>query len=193
MSITYSCVIESDWKFLNQVAIWITTLLELGGAQRSDLLVHVVEGEQYRDIVEYLSERAVAFAPVERFGDGRYCNKLRQLRSAELRASRYAALCESDLAFCAPIDDWIGVARAAAKPVDLPNPPLALLEQVYRRAGFARFPDMTRCSHAVGWTYANNCNRGLYVLETDLFDELAPSWENGRCGSSSKDHCSGIT
>ncbi|MDB5092031.1 MAG: hypothetical protein JWO85_132 [Candidatus Eremiobacteraeota bacterium] len=177
MSITYSCVIEADPKYLNQVAIWITTLLELGGARRSDLLVHVVEGEYCREIVEYLSRRGVAFVPVQRFGDGPYCNKLRQLRSAALRASRYAVLCDSDLAFCAPIDGWIGVARAAAKPVDLPNPPLEVLEQVYRRAGFARFPATTQCSHAAGSTYANNCNGGLYVLRTDFLDELAPVWE----------------
>jgi hypothetical protein len=176
-SITYSCVIESDPKSLNQVATWITTLLELGGARRSDLLVHVVEGEHSRDIVEYVWGRGVAVVPVERFGDGPYCNKLRQLRSAALRAGRYAVLCDGALAFCAPIDDWIGVARAAAKPVDLPNPPVAVLERVYRQAGFTRFPAITSCSHGVGRTYANNCNGGLYVLRTDLLDELTPSWE----------------
>jgi hypothetical protein len=177
LSVVYSCVVEPNSKYLNQLAIWITTLLELGNVRRSDLFVHVVEAERSSEAMDFLSEYGIACATVERFGDGTLCNKLRQLRTPALRASRYAVLCDTDVAFCAPIDEWIGTARISAKTVDHPNPPLALLQELYRRAGFTQLPTTTRCTHSAETTLVNNCNGGMYVLETDLFDELAPRWE----------------
>jgi hypothetical protein len=163
--------------YVNQLAIWVTTLIELGGVPVTDLFVHVLDGEHGTDVVDLLSERGIAFAPMPRFGDGRFCNKVRQLRTAALRERPYVALCDTDLAFAGNLDRWVGLARAAGKPVDGPNPPVEMLEALYRRAGFNRFPERTRCAHADAPTYANNFNGGVYLLRSDLLDELSPLWE----------------
>jgi hypothetical protein len=173
----YTCAVGAERKDLNQLRIWVTTLLELGGAQETDLFIHILSGEHGQEVIDFVSERDIAFASIPSFGDGRCCNKIVQLRTPELRQRRYVVLCEADLAFCGPIDRWVGLGRAAAKPVDHANPPLELLEELYRRAGFRHFPEQARCSHSNGSTYANNCNRGLYILSTDLIADLSPRWE----------------
>jgi len=170
-------VVEPQPKYVNQLAIWVTTLVELGGVPEADLFVHVLDGEHAGDVVELLSERGIAYAPMERFGDGRFCNKVGQLRTAALREREYVALCDTDLAFAGNLERWTGLARAAGKPVDGPNPPVEMLEELYRRAGFTSFPERTRCAHANAPTFANNCNGGVYLLRSDLLDELAPLWE----------------
>lgn len=173
----YSCVVEPQPKYVRQLRIWATTLCTLGGAAPGDLFVHVLDGDRFDEVAAFLSARAIPFAPMERFGDGRYCNKVAQLRSPQLRERAYAALCDTDVAFAAPLDPWLGLGRAAAKPVDGPNPPLELLERLYRRAGFDRFPEHVRCSNSPQLTFAGNCNGGLYLLRSDLIAELAPRWE----------------
>jgi SAM-dependent methyltransferase len=172
----YSCVVDPRPKFVHQLTIWVTTLTELGGVRADDILVHVLDGEYSRQVVDFLSERGIAHEFVARFGDGRFCNKLGQLRNRELRGRGPVVLCDTDLAFSGRPPPLAG-GRAAAKPVDLPNPAVELLEELYRRAGFTQFPERVRCSHADAWTLANNCNGGLYVLDGDLLDELSGRWE----------------
>jgi hypothetical protein len=175
---TYSCVVDPQPKFVRQLSVWITTLLALGGARAGELLVHVVEGEGARAVTAELAARGIAHAIVPRFGDGRFCNKLSQLRSASLRErGGELALCDTDLAFSGPLAPWSGRAPLAAKPVDLPNPPLEMLTELYRRAGFARLPERVACTNAPAETFANNCNGGLYLLRAELLDALAPGWE----------------
>jgi hypothetical protein len=174
--ITYSCVVEPQPKFVYQLHVWITTLLALGGARAGDLLVHVVDGEGAGAVRDRLAARGIASAAVPRFGDGRYCNKLSQLGPALRERGGRLALCDTDLAFSGSIARWTGRGRAAAKPVDLPNPPLAMLAELYRRAGFTRLPEQIACTHAGEPTFANNCNGGLYLLEAELLEELAPRW-----------------
>ena len=176
-SIVYSCVVEPRPKYVNQLAIWVTTLLELGGVPAADLFVHVLDGVHHAGVVEFLSERGIAHAAMPRFGDGRFCNKVRQLRTAALRAQPYVALCDTDVAFAGNLERWTGLGRVAGKPVDGPNPPLEMLEELYRRAGFGSVPERTRCAHAEAPTFTNNLNGGVYLLHRDLIDEFSPRWE----------------
>lgn len=175
-SIVYSCVVEPQPKFVHQLSIWATTLIELAGVRAEDLFVHVLGGEYAADVAGYAAARGIPHAEVARFGDGRYCNKLRQLRSAPLRRYPFVALCDTDLAFCEALEPQRN-GRVAAKIVDLPNPPLELLEALYRRAGFTDVRELVRCTNADAWTFAANCNGGLYQIEADFLDELAPRWE----------------
>ncbi|HEX3463976.1 MAG TPA: class I SAM-dependent methyltransferase [Candidatus Elarobacter sp.] len=172
----YSCVVDPQPAFVHQLAIWAATLTGLAAVRRDAIVVHVLDGEYRREAVELLDERGIAHRPLARFGDGRYCNKIAQLRDPALRAARYVALCDTDLAFCGPLEPY-AAGGIAAKPVDLPNPPLALLTDLYRRAGFVRLPPVTRCTHDDAPTFANNCNGGVYLVRSDLLEALAPRWE----------------
>ena len=177
-SIVYSCVVEPRPKYVQQLATWITTLVGPGGVPRADLFVHVLDGEHAGDVTELLAERGIAFAPMPRFGDGRFCNKVAQLRTPALRKRPYVALCDTDVAFAGNLEPWTGLARAAGKPVDGPNPPVEVLEELYRRAGFTSVTGTGAAARTpTRSTFANNWNGGVYLLRGDLLDELVPLWE----------------
>jgi hypothetical protein len=175
---TYACLLDVKPKFVYQLWVWVTTLLDEAGVPPSDLYVHVVRrGHGFEPAVEaYLRERGVRYGYVEPYGNGHFQNRMRQLENPVLREREYAVLCDTDLAFLAPLDPWIGLGGVCAKEVDVPNPPLPQLEELFRRAGFDRFPATTRCTVDDGETFVSNCNGGVWILRTELFDELARRW-----------------
>jgi Methyltransferase domain len=175
--VIYSCVVDPQPKFVHQLEIWTATLTQLAGVEPSRILVHVLDGDYRAEAVALLDARAIAHRPLARFGDGRFCNKIAQLRDPGLPGDGYVALCDTDIAFCAPLEPFAAGA-VSAKVVDLPNPSLAALEETYRRAGFTRLPPLTRCSNADAHTFANNCNGGVYLLRRDVVRALAPRWEH---------------
>lgn len=178
-SVRYSCVLDDAPKFVYQLWVWIVTLTELGGLAPSDLFVHLVRRDAPQTAVEaLLNARGIAHAYVPPFGDGRFCNKLQQLATPALREREYAVLTDTDIAFTAALDPWIGLGAICAKEVDFANPPVELLEPLYRRAGFTHFPERKRCTFADADTYVTNCNGGVYVLRTALFDTLLPRWKH---------------
>ena len=177
-SAVYSCVVDPSPKFDAQLRVWITTLVEFAGLSASDLFVHVVRRDSGSPALErYLGARGIAFRYTEPFADGRFCNKLEQLNTPALRERDFAVLCDTDIAFLSALDPWIGLGSICAKEVDFPNPPVELLEPLYRRAGFAQFPERKRCSFADAETYVNNCNGGVYILRTAIFDDLLARWK----------------
>lgn len=176
-SVIYSCVLDSGPKFAYQLWVWLTTLTECAGIPPSDLFVHIVRREAPQSALEaYLDSRGVAYAHIEPFGDGRFCNKLGQLATPALREREFAVLTDLDIAFTCALDPWIGLGSICAKEVDYPNPPVAILEALYRRAGFRSFPDRKLCSFSDGETYVTNCNGGVYILRTAIFDALLARW-----------------
>ncbi len=176
-SAVYSCVVDAGAGFALQARIWVTTLRRLAEVDAADLFVHLVErGGGYGDLTGFLRAERIAFRAVAPFGDGRFCNKLRQLETPELAERPYAVLCDADLAFSGPLP-WAGKGPARAGVVDGPNPPLDVLARVYARAGRGTPPARTRCGFKDAETYADNCNGGLYVLARDLIAPLRARWQ----------------
>ena len=174
----YSCLLDIQPKFVYQLWVWVTMLLDHAGVSPADVVVHIVRrGDPQHEIEAYLASRGVAFRYVDPFGDGRFANRIAQLESPVLREREFAVLCDTDLAILAPLAPWIGLGGICAKEVDYANPPVELLEALYRRAGFDRFPDRKRCSFADAETFVTNCNGGVWILRTALFDALLPAWK----------------
>jgi hypothetical protein len=171
-------VVDAGPKFIYQLWVWVTTLVHCAGVPSTDLYVHIVRRESpSMPVEEFLRGECIPFSYIEPFGDGRFCNKLEQLDTPALRAREFAVLCDTDLAFLSALDPWIGLGTICAKEVDFPNPPIELLEPLYRRAGFDRFPDRKRCSFSDAETYLTNCNGGIYIFRTTIFDDLLPRWK----------------
>jgi hypothetical protein len=178
-SAAYSCLLDMKPKFVYQFWVWLTMLLDEAGVPPSDVFVHIVPRPDPEPAVEaYLRARGVAFRYVEPVGNGRFSNRIAQLESVFLREREYAVLCDLDLAIMAPLDPWIGLGGICAKEVDYANPPVELLEALYRRAGFDRFPERKRCSFEDAETYVTNCNGGVWILRTALFDALLARWKH---------------
>lgn len=180
-SARYSCLVDAGPKFVYQLWIWATTLVRCAGVSPADLYVLLVHRDAPNAAAEeFLRGEGIAFSYVRPFGDGgpatRFCNRLRQLESPVLREREYVVLCDTDLAFLSALDPWIGLGTFCIKEVDFPNPPLALHEALYRRAGFDRLPDRKRCSFGGAETFVTNCNGGVYIVRTAIFDDLLPRW-----------------
>jgi hypothetical protein len=177
-AVYYSCVVDSDPKFVYQLWIWITTLAAQG-VRSSDLFVHIVRREGAQTALEaYLQSRGIAYRYIEPFGDGRFCNKLEQLCTPALLEREFAVLSDLDQAFLTDLRPWIGRGTICAKEVDYANPRVEALEALYRHAGFTRFPDRKRCTFDADETFVTNCNGGIYIFRTAVFERLLPRWRH---------------
>jgi hypothetical protein len=160
MPIKYSCVMDTPARFQHQTLLWALTLLRRGGQSPGNLLVHAVEGASQRQI-GLLRDLGIQVDVVRRYSAVHpFLNKLRQLESETLRAADHVVLCDTDLAFCAPIDSWVTGERPRIKIVDVANPPLAIWQTLFSAAGFSAPPRPALTSLDGVETYANNCNGG---------------------------------
>jgi hypothetical protein len=175
--VAFACAYDPSPRYATQLRILLATLESFARIPHADIVVHLVDEGQDRAVRRALAARDIDFRTIPRFGDGRYCNKISQLDNPDLRAYDYVALCDLDLAFAAPIGRWIGAGDIAAKPVDLPNPPLERLTALYAAAGFSARPDVVACTNSPDPTYANNCNGGLYLIRAAMLPELGTAWK----------------
>lgn len=72
---------------------------------------------------------------LERFGDGRWCNKLAQLPNLLSEPFDVAVLLDTDTIAVADLRSFLLGDAVLGKVVDFPNPPLAVLKELYRMAG----------------------------------------------------------
>ena len=176
MPIKYSCVMDTPARFQHQTLLWALTLLQRGGQSPGNLVVHAIEGASQRQI-GVLRDLGIQVDVVRRYSAVHpFLNKLRQLESETLHAADYVVLCDTDLAFCAPIDAWVTGERARIKIVDVANPPLAIWKTLFEAAGFSVPPRPAPTSLDGKETYANNCNGGLYILPRSVFAALPAAW-----------------
>ncbi len=176
MPIKYSCVMDTPARFQHQTLLWALTLLQRGGQPPGNLVVHAVEGASQRQI-GLLRDLGIQVDVVRRYSAVHpFLNKLRQLESETLRAADHVVLCDTDLAFCAPIDSWVSGERPRIKIVDVANPPLAIWKTLFSAAGFSAPPRPALTSLDGIETYANNCNGGLAILPRAVFAAVPSTW-----------------
>jgi hypothetical protein len=176
MPVKYSCVMDTPARFQHQTLLWALTLLQRGGQSPGNLVVHAIEGASQRQI-GLLRDLGIQVDVVRRYSSVHpFLNKLRQLESETLRAADYVVLCDTDLAFCTPIDSWVTGERPRIKIVDIANPPLAMWKTLFNAAGFSALPRPAPTSLDGGETYGNNCNGGLYILPRAVFTALPAAW-----------------
>ena len=173
--VLYSCVVDAVPALYHQVMVWAWTAIDLAGVAPAQLVVHGMDGCDPR-LRRDLERLGVRWIPSRPFPVGTpMCNKLIQLESDVLLAAGRVVLSDCDLAWRAPIDAGDFADRPRAKVVDLPNPPLELLEALFRDAGFGA---VARSTVSLGGapTYHNNCNGGLYLLSGEWLRRLREPW-----------------
>jgi len=176
-NVGFCSVYDSSPGFGVQLNIWLVTLEERARVPRANIVVHLLEDDDTADIARALDSRGIGHRTISRFGDGKYCNKIAQCDNDDLTRFDYVVFCDLDVAFADGIERWIGIGDVAAKPVDLPNPPVETLNRIYEAAGFATRPDVVSCIPSPSPTYANNCNGGLYILRARVVPELGAAWK----------------
>ncbi|MEO8481492.1 MAG: class I SAM-dependent methyltransferase [Acidobacteriota bacterium] len=172
----YSCVMADAPIFAQQTLTLVWTLTDLADVDPGRIIVHALRGSD-RSVRRQLDALGVRTVDCEPFDVGHpHCNKLRQLEDADLTAAAPLILCDTDLAFVAPIDDILATVGAKAKAVDRANPPLDTWMLILAAAGFPTPPPLTRTTLGGDPTPAMNCNGGLYLLSPSAISGLRNAW-----------------
>ncbi len=176
-TVAYSCVIGTGPKAVYQLWLWLTMLLDEAGVSPADLHVHVVSDDRDDGARQAcLRERGVAFTEVAPSADQSLANVIAPLANRALRERDYAVLLDAGIVAIAPLEPWVGIGAVCAKVVDFANPPIGVLEELYRSAGFARLPQRTPCGFDAAETFVNNVNGAVRIVRTDLFEPLRARW-----------------
>ncbi len=187
----YSFVVDADPDFVFQAVFLISSLTRLSKVNPGDIHAHVVLGcdSTVEDLLKLLGVNVIRVAPFS--ASNPYCNKIVQLQTPLLRKYDTLVLCDCDVAFASPVAGHADL-TLAGKIVDLPNPPLPILQNIFREAGLPH--DQPTACTTFSWdgtqhvlsssetcanadlTFANNCNGGLYMLKQELADALHAHW-----------------
>ena len=172
MTIFYSCVVDSGERSLWQLKVWILGLTHLAGVPSERLCVHVLGKNAAAE--DYLAANGIRYKHVERFGDGRFCNKLSQCASSLFTGADYVFLCDCDTVCLENIEDCAHMQNISGKIVDMPYPPLSILEKIFDEYAVPKPPVLETLT---GRSLSNNFNGGLYGIPLLLFDTLGRLWK----------------
>ncbi len=114
---------------------------------------------------------------IERFGDGKYCNKIAQLGNEAFCDSECVFLLDADMVVLDEIQNLYVPNTICGKIVDFPNPKIDLLKKIYDSAGFNTYPITCSVDCATDDTFYNNLNGGLYVVPGNLVKPLSEKWK----------------
>lgn len=177
MKIAFSCAVDAKPRFEWQAFILAHSLLKNTGCEPSDIKIHCLPGVSQAFQLA-MRKLGVGLIVIEPFEGHPYCNKIQQCFSSAFDGYDRVMLLDCDLYFTAP-PVFEADAVFSAKIVDLPNPPLAILEAVYRAAGMNQpEPSLVGCPILDDeLTLANNFNGGLYVIDRMLLAQLGAAWK----------------
>ena len=170
----YSFVIDGGEKFEAQTRVFLTTLLATG-VDPSCVLAHFTPSASAKSL--QLAKRfGIELRPLEPFLDRKYCNKLAQLPVLIERSADMFVLCDTDLAFVTGIESLFSQTHIRAKPVDLPNPPIEVLEKLRCPGYNQKAPRIVQTTCELQPTYSVNCNGGLYIIPSALAVRISTEW-----------------
>jgi 2-polyprenyl-3-methyl-5-hydroxy-6-metoxy-1,4-benzoquinol methylase len=178
MKIAYSCVVDSHPKFEWQALLWAHSLLRNGDCNAENLKIHCLPGvtKNFRESFNKLNIEIIEIPP---FAGGHvYCNKIQQCFSGAFRGFDKVVLTDTDLFFLSP-PKVPNKATFAGKTVDLPVPPLKILQAIYRKARIP-FPKEVLVECALSdqeKTFRTNINGGFYYMDAALVEELGRAWK----------------
>jgi 2-polyprenyl-3-methyl-5-hydroxy-6-metoxy-1,4-benzoquinol methylase len=113
---------------------------------------------------------------IERFGDGRHCNKISQLQNLTDIDFDQVVLLDTDMIAIADVRPYLSRTAIRGKIVDMPNPPLATLREIADAAGLANLPPICGADALPAETYLGNCNGGFYSVPKGLCETLSTTW-----------------
>jgi hypothetical protein len=115
---------------------------------------------------------------IERFGDGKHCNKIAQLRALQDRDFEIAVLLDTDMIALADFRQELVRDKIQAKIVDLPNPSCEILTEIATLAGITRLPPKADTDAGAGPTFFGNCNGGFYAVPKQYIQPVLHAWSD---------------
>jgi 2-polyprenyl-3-methyl-5-hydroxy-6-metoxy-1,4-benzoquinol methylase len=173
--IVYSFVVDSRPRYGYQAFHLAKSLIEHCGAHSDTIHVHMTRGVSAH-VRRTFAELGCSTHALERFGDGKYCNKIAQLENLLAVDFEQAVLVDTDMIAVSDIRPALTDHFVQGKIVDLPNPSLTALAEIGECAGLATLPSVVETDAGCGQTYLGNCNGGLYVIPKAFARTVSEQW-----------------
>lgn len=188
----YSFVIDADPDFLFQSLLLIATLIHNAEVDPADIHAHVLDGvdrnlEHAFKAIGVNVHRTEAFHP-----HSPHCNKINQLKTSAWANYEQVVFCDCDIAVADGFIENVGDNQVSGKLVDYPNPPIAIIENVFRSAGlpfsahtkntsFRRsangaLPQHSDTCESSLQTHPANLNGGLLVIASSVVSGVVEAW-----------------
>lgn len=171
-----SCVVDADPIFAYQAWHLGHSLARRGNLSARQFHLQCTPSVSAEAMTE-LAEAGFVLSRLTPFGDGAYCNKLAQWPGVSGTSARVVVLLDTDMLCLASFSDLLTAHEVIGKPVDLPNPPLAVLDAVFARTGRSTRPAQVRVDAGPQMTFAGNFNGGFYGLPKAAARQLFPAWQ----------------
>ncbi|MFC0402565.1 hypothetical protein [Paraburkholderia rhizosphaerae] len=171
----FSFIVDADPKFAYEGYHLARSLIQHSCDHAADVNVQFTKevGAETRDLFRKLG---CTLHDIERFGDGRYCNKIAQLVNLHQFDFDHVVLLDTDMIAIADLRPFLSEDALLAKVVDFPQPPLPVLEEIGRAAGFHKMPPVGTVDAGHAPTFAGNCNGGFYSIPKALAEIVDRSW-----------------
>ena len=167
-------MIDEGRRFELQTTVFLKTLISTG-VDPSCILAYCTPTASEAARIEVRSF-GVEIQQISPFLDGRYCNKLARLPDLLRRQADVFVLCDTDLAFLETLSPLFSSTHIRSKPVDLPNPPIDVLEELRALRKIDQAPRIVETSCDGTPTYSVNCNGGLYIIPRCLAESICNTW-----------------
>jgi SAM-dependent methyltransferase len=175
-NVYYSFVVDASPLFYWQTWGLVNSLIELAKVSAKQIYVHYTP-EVDRAFLNELKAIGVVVRAIERFGDGKYCNKIARLQTEEFTKAKCVFFLDTDTIVLGELSAIYSDRVIKGKIVDLANPELSVLQTIFKEAGFADYPDVCPADYDPNPTFKNNFNGGLYVIPGTLVKQLGERWQ----------------
>lgn len=175
-NIYYSCVIDNHPKFYWQGYIFVISLTKIAKVNPSRIFVHMTSKNEYFE--SFLRDNKINVKYIKPWGDNKYCNKIQQLETTELKNADYVFFCDADIAI---IEDLTNLAEdnlnnIIGKTVDFPNPDINTLKTILDKFNL-KYPHINKYTINKEETFDGNFNGGLYGIPGKKLHQVSTKWK----------------
>jgi len=172
--IIYSFIVDQAPQFGHQAWLLANSLRLNCEAKPQDIHIHITP-EVPKYIGQLFQAEGYNVHALQRFGDGRGCNKISQLPNLTDQEFDRVVLLDTDMIAVSDLRPFLGGGCLQGKPVDLSRPSIAALNELFTQAGgltpAQMYPDAADEPTAFG-----NANGGFYAMPRSLAAPFSASW-----------------
>ncbi|QYD69175.1 adenylyl-sulfate kinase [Paraburkholderia edwinii] len=171
----FSFVVDAEPRFAHEGYHLARSLIQHSCNQPADINVQFTREVDVptRDLFR---ELGCTLHDIERFGDGRSCNKIAQLANLHRFDFDHVVLLDTDMIAVADIRPFLGEQALVAKVVDIAEPPLPVLQDVARAAGMRNLPPVGTADIEYVATFSGHCNAGFLGIPKAIAEIVDGSW-----------------
>jgi SAM-dependent methyltransferase len=171
----YSFVVDADPLFAYQGWHLAHSLIQFSDTNPQDIYVQFTPAVDIQT-VRIFEALGCNVSRLEKFGDGRYCNKIAQWSNVRSSKAEHFVFLDTDMILVGDCREHLISKTISAKIVDLANPPVETLDEIMTAAGFPRRPTICEVDANQEETYNGNCNGGMYSVPRLYADRLFMNW-----------------